>query len=186
MDLGGVKGSGPHGRIIARMSRAANRARRPSRRARPRSLRPWPRRWPTQMILKLFEPGTYELVPHDGMRKIIARRLTGSQADDPAFLSLDRLRRSRLCSAARKPQRACAARQGGTPAWKLSVNDFVIKALALALKRVPDANATWTEAAMLKHKHADVGVAVAIGAGCSRRSSARPKARASSADLASR
>ena len=53
----------------------------------------------------------------------------------------------------------------GKPAWKLSVNDFVIKALALALQRVPDANVTWTEAGMLKHKHSDVGVAVSIPGG---------------------
>jgi pyruvate dehydrogenase E2 component (dihydrolipoamide acetyltransferase) len=53
----------------------------------------------------------------------------------------------------------------GKPAWKLSVNDFVIKALALALLRVPDANVTWTEGGMLKHKHADVGVAVSIQGG---------------------
>ena len=64
-----------------------------------------------------------------------------------------------------QPQRACAARQGQNPAWKLSVNDFVIKALALALQRVPDANVTWTEGGMLKHKHSDVGVAVAIEGG---------------------
>jgi pyruvate dehydrogenase E2 component (dihydrolipoamide acetyltransferase) len=53
----------------------------------------------------------------------------------------------------------------GKPAWKLSVNDFVIKALAMALIKVPDANVTWTETAMLKHKHADIGVAVAIPGG---------------------
>src|SRR6202041_348693 len=50
----------------------------------------------------------------------------------------------------------------GKPAYKLSVNDFVIKALALALQKVPDANASWTEAGMLRHKHSDVGVAVAM------------------------
>jgi pyruvate dehydrogenase E2 component (dihydrolipoamide acetyltransferase) len=53
----------------------------------------------------------------------------------------------------------------GKPAWKLSVNDFVIKAMALALMRIPDANVTWTESGMLKHKHADIGVAVAIPGG---------------------
>src|SRR5205085_6729697 len=53
----------------------------------------------------------------------------------------------------------------GKPAYKLSVNDFVIKALALALQRVPDANVTWTEGGMLKHKHSDIGVAVAIPGG---------------------
>ena len=55
--------------------------------------------------------------------------------------------------------------QDGKPAFKLSVNDFIIKGLALALQKVPDANVTWTESAMLKHKHSDVGVAVAIPGG---------------------
>src|SRR5207237_9258589 len=53
----------------------------------------------------------------------------------------------------------------GKPAYKLSVNDFVIKALALALQRVPDANVTWTEGGMLKPQHSDIAVAVAIPGG---------------------
>src|SRR6201999_787141 len=53
----------------------------------------------------------------------------------------------------------------GKPAYKLSVNDFVIKALALALQRIPDANVSWTESGMLKHKHSDIGVAVAMPGG---------------------
>jgi pyruvate dehydrogenase E2 component (dihydrolipoamide acetyltransferase) len=57
---------------------------------------------------------------------------------------------------------SAAKDKDGKPAWKVSVNDLVIKALAMALARVPDANVTWTEGAMLKHKHADVGVAVAL------------------------
>ena len=68
--------------------------------------------------------------------------------------------------AAREEINAAAPKdKDGNPAYKLSVNDFVIKALALALQRVPDANVSWTEAGMLKHKHSDVGVAVALPGG---------------------
>ncbi len=68
--------------------------------------------------------------------------------------------------AAREEINAAAPKdKDGKPAYKLSVNDFVIKALALALQSVPDANVTWTEGGMLKHKHSDVGVAVAIPGG---------------------
>ena len=76
------------------------------------------------------------------------------------------MRSRRLAGAARSRSTRGAPRdKDGKPAYKISVNDFVIKALALALMRVPDANVTWTEAAMLKHKHADVGVAVSIPGG---------------------
>ena len=66
---------------------------------------------------------------------------------------------------ARGDQRAAPKDKDGKPAYKLSVNDFVIKALALALQRIPDANVSWTEAGMLKHKHSDIGVAVALPGG---------------------
>ena len=86
-------------------------------------------------------------------------------ADDPAFLSDARLRHRQLLAARAEINAAAPKDKDGKPAYKLSVNDFVIKALALALKRVPDANVSWTEGGMLKHKHADIGVAVAIPGG---------------------
>ena len=98
------------------------------------------------------------------MRKIIARRLVEAKTTIPHFyLTLD-------CNigkllAAREEINAAAPSADGKPAYKLSVNDFVIKALAVALQRVPDANVTWTEGGMLRHKHSDVGVAVAIPGG---------------------
>ena len=115
-------------------------------------------------IRALYEDGSYDFVPHDQMRKIIAQRLTLSKQTIPHFyLTLD-------CDigkllAARAEINAAAPVKDGKPAYKISVNDFVIKALALALQRVPDANVTWTEAGMLHHKHSDVGVAVAIPGG---------------------
>ncbi len=98
------------------------------------------------------------------MRKTIARRLTEAKQTIPHFYvtvdcELDALLKLRA------ELNAAAPEKDGKPAYKLSVNDMVIKALALALKAVPDANVSWTESAMLKHKHADVGVAVSIPGG---------------------
>ena len=120
---------------------------------------------PEEMVRKLFEPGSFTEVPHDGMRKAIARRLTEAKSTIPHFyLSLDC--RIDALLALREDINASAPKdKDGKPAFKVSVNDFVIKALAMALKRVPDANVTWTEGGMLKHKHADVGVAVSIPGG---------------------
>ena len=116
-------------------------------------------------ILKLFEPGSYELVPHDGMRKIVARRLVESKQTIPHFyLSLD-CSLEALLGLRESLNVQAPTNKDGAPSWKISVNDFVIKALAMALMKVPDANASWTEAAMVKHKHADIGVAVAIRGG---------------------
>jgi pyruvate dehydrogenase E2 component (dihydrolipoamide acetyltransferase) len=99
------------------------------------------------------------------MRRTIAQRLTASVQTIPHFyLTVDCDIRKLL--AAREEINAAAPKdKDGKPAYRLSVNDFVIKALALALQRVPDANVSWTEAGMLKHKHSDVGVAVALPAG---------------------
>ncbi len=112
----------------------------------------------------MFAPDSYDEVPNDGMRKTIARRLLESKQTVPHFyLSMDCKLDALLDT--RKQLNGAAPDVDGKPAYKLSVNDFVIKAMALALKSVPGANASWTEAATLVHKHADVGVAVAIEGG---------------------
>jgi pyruvate dehydrogenase E2 component (dihydrolipoamide acetyltransferase) len=99
------------------------------------------------------------------MRKIIAQRLTLSKQTIPHFyLTLD-CDIGRLLEARAEINAAAPKTQDGQPAYKISVNDFVIKALALALQRVPDANVTWTEGGMLHHHHSDIGVAVAIPGG---------------------
>ncbi|MBT9291467.1 pyruvate dehydrogenase complex dihydrolipoamide acetyltransferase [Prosthecodimorpha staleyi] len=117
-----------------------------------------------EAILKLFEPGSYELVPHDGMRRTIARRLAESTQTIPHFyLTVDCDIDALL--ALREQINASAPVKDGKPAFKVSVNDFVIKALAVALQRVPTANVSWTEAGMLRHKDSDVGVAVAMPGG---------------------
>lgn len=116
-----------------------------------------------QQVLALYQEETYEVVPHDGMRKVIAQRLTQSKQTVPHFyLSMDCVLDELLRSRKRIND---AAPSDGPRAYKLSVNDFVIKALALALQDVPAANATWTDAGMLVHRHSDVGVAVAVEGG---------------------
>ena len=118
-----------------------------------------------EAVLKLFEPGSYDLVPHDGMRKTIARRLTESKQTVPHFyVSVDCVLENLLPLRERLNLQAPKDKDG-KPAWKVSVNDFIIKAMAMALMKVPDANVSWTENAMVKHHHADVGVAVSIPGG---------------------
>ena len=116
-------------------------------------------------IRALFEDGSYEVVPHDNMRRVIAQRLTASTQTIPHFyLTIDCVI-DKLLAAREEINAAAPKNKDGKPAYKLSVNDFVIKALALALQRIPDANVSWTEGGMLKHKHSDVGVAVALPGG---------------------
>src|SRR5450830_633458 len=164
IDLNRVQGSGPHGRVIARDIDAAKSGtglRSPS--AAPTAM-PMAASPSDAQIRALYEDGSYDFVPHDNIRKIIAQRLTLSKQTIPHFyLTLD-CDIGRLL-AAREEINAAAPVKDGKPAYKISVNDFVIKALALALQRVPDSNVTWTETGMLHHKHSDVGVAVAIPGG---------------------
>ncbi len=169
LDLTAVSGSGPHGRIVktdvekAAASGGAKAA--PAAAASASAPAAALAKGPSEeAVLKLFEPGSYELVPHDGMRKVIAKRLVESKQTVPHFyVSVDCELDTLL--ALRAQLNAAAPEKDGKPAYKLSVNDMVIKALALALRDVPDANVSWTESNMVKHKHSDVGVAVSIPGG---------------------
>ena len=118
-----------------------------------------------QQILALFEPGSYEIVPHDNMRRTIAQRLTASTQTIPHFYLTIDCDIGKLVAAREEINATAPKDKDGKSAYKLSVNDFVIKALALALQRVPEANVSWTDAGMLKHRHSDVGVAVALPGG---------------------
>jgi len=173
LDLGKVQGSGPHGRIVEKDIEAAKAggsakaapAAAPAAASAPKSATAPLAAGPSdEQVKKLFAAGSYEEVPHDGMRKTIARRLLEAKQTVPHFYvtvdcELDALLKLR------GELNAAAPEKDGKPAYKLSVNDMVIKALALALRAVPDANVSWTDSAMLKHKHADVGVAVSIPGG---------------------
>jgi pyruvate dehydrogenase E2 component (dihydrolipoamide acetyltransferase) len=166
IDLGRVQGSGPHGRVIARDIDAAKSGKGlhapaaggPQRVAMAPAMS-------DQQILSLYEPNSYELVPHDGMRRTIAQRLTASVQTVPHFYLTMDCDIGKLLAAREEINGAAPKDKDGKPAYKLSVNDFVIKALALALQRIPDANVSWTEGGMLKHRHSDIGVAVALPGG---------------------
>ncbi|WP_142779133.1 pyruvate dehydrogenase complex dihydrolipoamide acetyltransferase [Agrobacterium sp. T29] len=170
LDLSAVSGSGPHGRIVktdVEKAAASGGAKAAPSAAAASAGAPAPalaKGQSDEAVLKLFEEGSYELVPHDGMRKVIAKRLVESKQTVPHFyVSVDCELDTLL--ALRAQLNAAAPEKDGKPAYKLSVNDMVIKALALALRDVPDANVSWTESAMVKHKHSDVGVAVSIPGG---------------------
>lgn len=173
VDVTAIAGSGPRGRVVkadveaaiagggAKAAPAASAAPSGAPAAAPKAMS-------DEQVLKLFDKDSYELEPHDNMRKTIARRLVEAKSTIPHFYltldcELDALLslRAQLNSAA--PMKK--TEKGEAPAYKLSVNDMIIKAMAMALKSVPDANASWTESAMVKHKHADVGVAVSIPGG---------------------
>jgi pyruvate dehydrogenase E2 component (dihydrolipoamide acetyltransferase) len=171
IDIASVKGSGPHGRIVradvdAAVAGGAKGA--PQAKAAPAAGAPAAKPMSDDAVLKLFEEGSYELVPHDNMRKTIARRLVEAKSTIPHFYltldcEIDALLKLRGEINAAAPMQKTD--KGEVPAYKVSVNDMVIKAMAIALRDVPTANVSWTETAMVQHKHVDVGVAVSIPGG---------------------
>ncbi|WP_421931469.1 pyruvate dehydrogenase complex dihydrolipoamide acetyltransferase [Phenylobacterium sp.] len=160
LDLTALKGSGPHGRIIKRdVEGVAPGAAKAPARAGAAASTTAPRQ-----VLSLaqmgIQDGSYDLVPLDGMRKTVARRLTDSFRDVPHFpltidLEIDAL------LAGRTKINAMLEKQG----VKVSVNDLVIKACAIALKQVPEANASYSPEGIAMHHHADIAMAVAIDGG---------------------
>ncbi|WP_377275234.1 pyruvate dehydrogenase complex dihydrolipoamide acetyltransferase [Rhizobium sp. R86522] len=170
LDLKAVSGSGPKGRVVksdvekAVSTGGAKAAPAPAAASTAAATPVMAKGASEEAVLKNFAEGSYELVPHDGMRKTIAKRLQESKQTIPHFyVSVDCELDALL--ALRAQLNAAAPEKDGKPAYKLSVNDMVIKALALALRDVPDANVSWTDTNMVKHKHADVGVAVSIPGG---------------------
>ena len=168
IDIARVAGSGPHGRVIARDVAAAKGGAALKAPAAVPAGATVPAIAPSmsdQQIRALYEEGSYEVVPHDGMRRTIAQRLTASVQTIPHFYLTVDCAIGKLLTAREEINATAPKDKEGKPAYRLSVNDFVIKALALALQRVPEANVSWTEGGMLKHKHSDIGVAVALPAG---------------------
>ena len=167
IDLARVEGSGPHGRVIARDVEAAKSGRgiaAPAMAA-AGTVAPTVQTLTDEKIRALFEPGSYDAVPHDNIRKVIARRLLEAKLTIPHFYLTLECNIGKLVTAREEINAAAPKDKDGKATYKISVNDFVIKALALALQRVPDANVTWTEGALLRHKHSDIGVAVSIPGG---------------------
>jgi pyruvate dehydrogenase E2 component (dihydrolipoamide acetyltransferase) len=166
IEIARIDGSGPHGRIVARDVEGAKSGKglkAPA--ATPGAAPAIAPAMSDKQILSLFEEGSYEIVPHDGMRRTIAQRLTAATQSVPTFYLTIDCDIGRLLDAREQINAAAPKDKEKKPLYKLSVNDFVIKALAVALQQVPDCNVSWTEAGMVKHKHSDIGVAVAMPGG---------------------
>ncbi len=167
IEIGRIEGTGPRGRVVARdveQAKAGGGLKAPA--DAPRGVAPAiAPALSDQQVRALFADGSYEVVPHDGMRRTIAQRLTASTQTIPHFYLTIDCNLNKLLKAREEINAAAPKDKDGKPAYKLSVNDFVVKALAMALQRVPDANVSWTEGGMLKHRHSDIGVAVAMPGG---------------------
>jgi pyruvate dehydrogenase E2 component (dihydrolipoamide acetyltransferase) len=154
IDLLQLRGSGPRGRIVARDIGVAPHAQR----------EPPARGAGATEIKALYEAGSYQEVPLDGMRRTIAVRLTQAQTIPHFYLTTD-VDIGRLLALREEANNAAAKDRDGIPAFKLSVNDFIIRALALALQAVPAANTVWAGDRILRFSHSDIGVAVALEGG---------------------
>ena len=166
IDVARIAGSGPHGRVVARdveQAKSGKGLKAPA--AAPAGAPAIAPSMSDKQILALFEPGSYEIVPHDGMRRTIAQRLTASIQNVPHFYLTIDCEIGKLLAAREEINAAAPKDNEKKPLYKLSVNDFVIKAMAVALQRIPNCNVSWTESGMLKHKHSDIGVAVAMPGG---------------------
>ena len=157
LDLSALKGSGPHGRIIkADLNNA------PKAGEKPAAAPPGGLIEPAILDERVYHPDTFELIPLDGVRKVTAKRLTTSFMQVPHFpLTID-LEIDHLLAA----RKAINDTLGEAVAKsKISVNDMLIKAAALALMAQPEANASYTDKGIARHKSAHVSVAVAIEGG---------------------
>jgi pyruvate dehydrogenase E2 component (dihydrolipoamide acetyltransferase) len=150
--LDALAGSGPRGRIVAadvpeKVQALAAESK------------------PAADVRHLYDDGAYTAAPVTGMRATIARRLTESWSSVPHFMltlscTVERLEDIRTRLNGQAPRNS-----GNEPLWKLSINDFIVKAYGLALQRVPDANVTWAGDSILKHKASDIAVAIAVPGG---------------------
>ena len=159
IDLSRVAGSDPHGRVIARDVESAIAAK-PLQPVAPRA----PSGPTADQVKALYSDGGYEEIPLDNMRRTIARRLVEAKQTIPHFYLTADIDIERLIGL-REEANASAPKRDGEAAFRLSLNDFIIKAWAAALQRVPAANAVWAEDRILRFRHSDIGVAVAIEGG---------------------
>jgi len=166
IDIARIAGTGPHGRVVARdvaEAKSGKGLKAPA--AAPAAGPALAPSMSDKQILALYEPGSYEVVPHDGMRRTIAQRLTAAVQTIPTFYLTIDCEIGKLLAAREEINASAPKDKEKKPLYKLSVNDFVIKAMAVALQKIPNCNVSWTEGGMLKHKHSDIGVAVAMPGG---------------------
>ena len=164
IEIARINGSGPHGRVVAKDVEGAKSG--GGLKAPATGSASAPAVGPSdKQIRALFKDDTYEAIPHDSMRKTIAARLSASDGDIPQYYLTTDCDIGRLVAAREEINATAPKDDSGKPLYKLSVNDFIIKALAVALQHVPNANVSWTDDAMLHHKVSDVSVAVSIPTG---------------------
>ena len=156
IDLSRVAGSGPHGRIVARDVERAAPGAAPAAMASGAS---------AAQVKALYEGIAYQEVPLDSMRRTIATRLVEAKQTIPHFYLTADLDAGRLIAMREEANAAAPKGKDDQPAFKLSLNDFVIKAWAAALQRIPAANAVWAGDRILRFPHSDIGVAVALEGG---------------------
>jgi pyruvate dehydrogenase E2 component (dihydrolipoamide acetyltransferase) len=156
IDLSRVSGSGPHGRIVARDVEQAAPGAAPAA---------MPSGASAAQVKALYEGIAYEEVPLDSMRRTIATRLVEAKQTIPHFYLTTDLDAGRLIAMREEANAAAPRNKDGQPAFKLSLNDFVIKAWAAALQRIAAANAVWAGDRILRFQHSDIGVAVALEGG---------------------
>jgi pyruvate dehydrogenase E2 component (dihydrolipoamide acetyltransferase) len=153
IDLSRISGSGPHGRIVARDVESAAPHAAPAAGSSP------------AQVKALFEGVAYEEVPLDSMRRTIATRLVEAKQTIPHFYLTADLNAGRLMAMREEANAAAPKNKDGQPAFKLSLNDFIIKAWAAALQRIPAANAVWAGDRILRFRSSDIGIAVALEGG---------------------
>jgi len=167
LDIAALAGSGPRGRIVkSDVENAKPGAAKPAAAAPAAAGVAAASGFSPLPDARLFyKAGEYEEVPHDSMRKAIAKRLTAAKALIPHYYLTIDCNLTALMATREALNAAAPKGKDKVAAFKLSVNDFVVKASAMALMKHPDVNASWTDTAILKHKNADVGIAVAIPSG---------------------
>jgi pyruvate dehydrogenase E2 component (dihydrolipoamide acetyltransferase) len=154
IDLARVTGTGPHGRIVARDIQSASRE--------GRALVPAAG---AGEVMALYRDAAFVEVPLDGMRKTIAARLMQAKQTIPHFYLTADVEIGRFLAMREEANAAAPKDSDGQPQFRLSVNDLIIKAWGVALQRVPEANAAWADDRILRFRHSDIGVAVAIDGG---------------------
>ena len=154
IDLSRISGSGPHGRIVARDVETA-----------PAAGAAMASGASASQVKTLYDGIAYEEVPLDSMRRTIAKRLIEAKQTIPHFYLTADIEIGRLIAMREEANAAAPKDKDGAPSFKLSLNDFIVKAWAAALQRVPAANAVWAEDRILRFTHSDIGVAVALDGG---------------------
>ena len=156
-----IGGSGPRGRVVAADVRKAAEEGVAAPTAKPAAVTPSS----DASVQNLYAPGSFDALPVDGMRRTIAARLTESKQTVPHFYLSVTCRLDKLKAARERLNASAPKGTDGKPTWKLSINDFIIKAMGIALQKVPAANVTWAGDSILQHRTSDVGVAVAVEGG---------------------